>query len=516
MERRKLAGFIRRPSIDDIRRLAEMEYLHPDARELEELHELADAMLGMFDRLDELPQPELSTRYTERDKGRRPTPEEDPCNAFIRKCLVKGAPTGKLAGKTVGLKDNIRLAGVPMTNGSRLLQHYVPDIDATVVERLLDAGATIVGKLNMDDFGFAGTSETSAYGCIRNPHHLDFSAGGSSGGSGAAVAAGAVDLALAVDQGGSGRIPASWCGVVGIKPTHGLVPSFGITYLDHTVDFVCPLARSVAEVALALEVIAGDDPKDPQWTRGTPPVVNYSDALERSVAGLRIGVVKEGVAPETLEADVADAFGNAVNTLESMGAQCREVNLPFWPDAQAIWNGFAAHAITAMIESEQEGYGRRGFCDIGWQEAFANARRVGSDGFPPTLKALMVIGKYLRREYRSLYFSKATNLRFAARQQVDRLLDEVDLLLTPTTPMKAFRLLTEPLSLKAMAARASSMCQNTYPLNVTGHPAISVPVGFGEHHLPIGLQMIGRYFSEPLLLGTAHALEQAMRHQVNG
>ena len=222
-------------------------------------------------------------------------PEEDPYNAFIRRCRVVGRPTGRLAGRTVGLKDNIRLAGVPMTNGSRLLEHYVPDVDAVVVERLLDAGAVIVGKLNMDDMGFAGTSETSAFGVVRNPRNPAFSAGGSSGGSGAAVAAGAVDLALAVDQGGSGRIPASWCGVVALKPTHGLVPSFGITYLDHTIDFVCPLARTVAEVAEALEVIAGDDPRDPQWVRGPIRTEPYTQSLDAPIAGVRLGLVREAM-----------------------------------------------------------------------------------------------------------------------------------------------------------------------------------------------------------------------------
>ena len=146
--------------------------------------------------------------------------------------------------------------------------------------------------------------------------------------------------------------------------------------------------------------------------------------------------------PDIVEPDVAEALHQAIDKFKSLGAECREVSLSFWPDALAIWNGFAAHSITAMVESEQEGYWRRGFCDLSWQEAFANARRTGSDNFPPMLKALMVVGKYLRRDYRSLYFSKATNLRFAARQEVDRVLDEVDLLVTPTTPMKAFRLLT--------------------------------------------------------------------------
>jgi amidase len=516
MHRRRLAGFIRRPSAEEIRDLLASEYIHPTADELEELRVMVDGMLTLFDSLDDLSPLELSVRYPDRDKGRRPTPEEDPFNAFIRRCEVKGAPAGKLTGRTVGLKDNIRLAGVPMTNGSRLLQHYVPDIDATVAERLLDAGATIVGKLNMDDFGFAGTSETSAFGCVRNPIAPEFSAGGSSGGSGAAVASGAVDIALAVDQGGSARIPASWCGVVTIKPTHGLVPSFGITYLDHTTDFVCPVARNVRDVALALEAIAGDDPKDPQWVRGPVVPEEYSKALDGKVEGLRIGLIKESMDLDVLETDVAEALRKTLAKLEQHGAICRDVSLSFWHHARAIWNGFAAHAITAMIESEQEGYGRGGFCDIGWQEAFANARRTGSNDFPPILKLLMATGRYLRREGKSLYFSKATNLRLAARTEVDSLFDTVDVLVTATTPMKAFRLLSKPPGTQEMAARAGAMCQNTYPINVTGHPAMSVPIGRGEHDLPIGMQLIGPYFSESRLLKFAQGLEDLLGTPSNG
>jgi amidase len=502
--------------VDEIRTLLTAEYMHPAEDELAALHAMVDDMLGLFDRLDDLAAPEIPVRYPDRDKGRRPTPDEDPFNAFIRYCRVNGAAAGPLAGKTVGLKDNIRVAAIPMTNGSRLLQHFVPDIDATVVERLLDAGATIVGKLNMDDFGFAGTGETSAFGCVRNPVDPDFSAGGSSGGSGAAVASGAVDLAIAVDQGGSARIPASWCGVVSIKPTHGLVPSFGITYLDHTTDFVCPVTRTVAELAVALEAITGDDPRDPQWVRGPVPTEEYSRAIGAGLEGVRFGLISESMDVDVLEADVGAAVRGVLTLAEEQRATCSEVSLPFWKDSRAIWNGFAAHAITAMIESEQEGYGRRGLCDIGWQEAFANARRAGSDDFPPILKLLMATGKYLRREGRSLYFSKATNLRFAARAAIDRLLQDVDILVTPTTPMKAFRLLTERPSLVEMGARAGAMCQNTYPLNVTGHPALSLPIGRGGGGLPIGLQLIGPYFAESRLIGVAHALEQALRKRPLG
>jgi amidase len=512
VERIRLMGKVRRPSGDRIRALAALEHMSLTDRETADLERLLDGALAMFDTLDTLPQPELPLRYPTRERGRRPTAEEDPHNAFIRKCHVAGAATGPLTGKRVGLKDNIRLAGVPMTNGSGLLADYVPTGDAVVVERLLEAGATIVGKLNMDDFAFAGTSETSAFGCIRNPANPAYSAGGSSGGCGAAVASGDVDIALAVDQGGSARIPAAWCGVVALKPTHGLVPSHGITYLDHTLDFVSPTARSVADVALALEVIAGDDPRDPQWVRGPIRVEPYGEALDRGIRGLRVGVLDEGMLDDITEPDVAASFRQAVGTFTRLGAEVRPVSFPLWRHGQAIWNGFAAHAISVMIESNQEGYGRLGLCDVGWQQAFGDARRARSDMFPPYVKMLMVLGGYLRRDLGSVYFGKATNLRWAMRRDFEALFDSLDVIITPTIPKKAFRLLEEAPGLEQMAERAAGMCQNTYPTNVTGNPSLSLPCGRGANDLPIGLQIIGRHFADGVVLRAGHAFEQAQRH----
>lgn len=511
MERIRLMGKIRRPDRERIRELAALEHMNLSESEAADLEILLDRSLDMFDTLDTLPQPDLPLKYPKRERGYRPSPEEDPFNAFIRKCRIEGAPRGPLRGKRIGLKDNIRLAGVPMTNGSHLIADYVPSTDAVVVERLLDAGGVIVGKLNMDDFAFAGTSETSAFGCIRNPANPEFSAGGSSGGCGAAVANGDVDIALAVDQGGSARIPAAWCGVVALKPTHGLVPSHGITYLDHTVDFVSPTARSVAEVALALEVLAGDDPRDPQWVRGPIPVEPYTRALDGGLRGLRVGVLAEGV-PAATEPDVAESFRDSVDTLRRLGAEVREISFPLWRHGQAIWNGFAAHAISVMIESNQEGYGRLGLCDVGWQQAFGDARRARSDLFPPYVKMLMVLGAYLRRDLGSVYFGKATNLRWAMRRDFDRLFDELDVVVTPTIPKKAFRLLQERPGMERMAERAAGMCQNTYPTNVTGNPSLSLPCGRGEHGLPIGLQIIGRHFTDATVLRAAYAFEQAGPH----
>ena len=508
VKRHRLAGHIRRPKAEEIRALAAGEYMRLTEEEALDLATLIDSILGRIERLDDMAIPEIAVRYRDRDQGRRPTPEEDPHNAFIRKCRVEGARRGPLAGKTVGLKDNIRLAGVPMTNASRLLHQYVPSVDATVAERLLDAGATIVGKLNMDCFSMGGTSETSDFGAPRNPHDPDYSTGGSSGGSGAAVAAGLVDIAIGVDQGGSARIPASWCGVICMKASHGLVPSFGITYLDHTIDFVCPMAATVEDVALALEAISGDDPRDPQWVRGRIEKESYGQCLQDPVSGLRIGVIREAMDWPDAEPDVNDAVLAAVRSLESAGATATEVSIPWWKDCGAVLLGLLSHSHAVMVESDAEGYWRGGRCDPGWQEAFGKARRAGSDGFPPLLKVQMVTSKYLRREYCSVYFSKAQNARMWMTEKLDGALRDLDILVTPTTPMKAARL-TEELRPGSWQGRgAFDNNRNTCPTNLTGHPALSMPCGVGDNGLPIGIQLMGRRFDEASLFRAAARIER--------
>jgi amidase len=505
--RRRLAGFIRRPDPGQVRDLAALEHMTLSDAEAADIAALADRYLAYMDRLDDLDQPELEVKWGGRDKGWRPDEGEDPANLFIRKCSIRGAPEGPLAGKRVGVKDNICVAGVPMTNGSRLMARFIPDVDAVVVERLLDAGAEIVGKLNCDDFSFSGTGETSHFGVVPNPHDPAYSAGGSSSGAGAAVVMGEVDIALAVDNGGSGRIPASWTGAVCMKATHGLVPTFGVTYLDPTTDFVCPMAARVEDVALALEAIAGDDPRDSQWVRGPIRTSAYTRALGRDVRGLTIGRLKEGL-PDIVEGDVREAFEAALALLERHGAKVRDVSMPLWSDAQAIWTSFALHSVSAMVENNLEGFGRLGFCNLAWQDAFAKARRTGSDLLPPVMKVMMVVGKYMRREYGSTYFSKATNLRFDFRRKLDALFDEVDAIATPTTPTKAFPLVGHRVGLREVVERrATSMAVNTYPTNLSGNPSISQPCGLGEHGLPIGLQLTARHFEEDTLFRLASAFQ---------
>ena len=245
--------------------------------------------------------------------------DEDPYNAFIRVCDVRGAGSGLLAGRTVGLKDNIDVAGIPTSNASAT-PAFTPARDAVVVERILAAGGRIVGKLNMDDFGAGASGETSAFGPPRNPYDPTRSAGGSSGGSGAALAAGAVDLALGVDQAGSARIPASFCGVVAIKATHGLIPSQGVTHLDHTLDAVCPMASTVEDAALLLQAIAGDDWRDPQWVRGPVPA-SWQPNDAGDVAGLRVGVVVESIDGDLCSPDVVHNLRNVADDLARAGLQ---------------------------------------------------------------------------------------------------------------------------------------------------------------------------------------------------
>lgn len=506
MRRFRSTGRIRRPTAEELTELAATEYLQLTPEEAQDSAELADGLLKSLDRLDDMPQPRWERKYTDRDPGCQPTEEEDPYNSFIRKCHVTGSGRGMLAGKKVGLKDNIAVAGIPLTNGSRLADGYIPDCDAIVVERLLDAGADIVGKLNMENFAMSPSGETSAFGCIRNPHNPDHSAGGSSGGSGAAVASGDVDIALGVDQGGSGRIPASWCGIASIKATHGLVPTFGLTYMDHTLDFICPMAATVSEVAQTLQVIAGDDPRDAQWVRGPIRVDAYTEALRQDVQGVRIGVVKEGLDHGLVEPEVLDAFQQSIERLGKLGATSAEISIPMLDDSWAIWNGIATHSLSALLESDGEGYWRGGMCNLSWNEAFGRARRARSQDLPPFLKMLIPTGKYLRRNYHSRYYALAQNLRLVLTQHVNQAFEDVDVLAMPTTPTRALKL-QDKLTFKEVVRRGARVDQNTKPFNLTGHPALNVPCGMRDG-LPIGLQLTGRPWEESLLFRVAYTFEQ--------
>jgi amidase len=273
---------------------------------------------------------------------------------------------------------------------------------------------------------------------------------------------------------------------------------------------MCPIARTVGEVALALEVLAGDDPRDPQWVRGPIKVDRYTRALGKDVSGMKIGIIKEAFSLAVSEPDVDQAVRDAVKGLEAQGVSSQDVSLPMFREARAIWTALTAHSVAAMVESDGEGYWRGGWCNIGWQETFGRARRLRGHDFPPLLKMVAIEARYMMQSYFSTYYSKAQNLRMAFREEVDRLLKEYDALALPTIPMKPVKLLTEPLGLQAMGSRIASISRNTLPFNLTGHPAISVPCG-PKGSLPIGLQLVGRHWQESALFRLAHAVERQDR-----
>lgn len=497
------------PTSDEINRLARLDEIELAPGEAEDLSPVIATLTdfqGLLDRLDGvLALPVASAR----DPGYAPEPEDNPYNAFIRRCHVEGSGSGPLAGLTVGLKDNIALAGVPMTNGSRL-SSYTPSHDAVVVERVLAAGGTIVGKLNMDDFGASGLGETSAFGPARNPIDVTRSAGGSSGGSGAAVRSGEVDLSLGVDQGGSGRIPAAFCGVVAAKPTHGLVPSWGISYIDHTIDFVTPLARTVGAAALLLEVIAGHDWRDAQWVRACPEPADYSGAGRQGVHGLRVAVVQESVDPSICEPAVIENLGRAIEALRGEGAAVGEVSIPLWRDGLAVFLPSIGHLFSDVFRSEGQGTGHLGAYDIDAMRAFAQVRRTEGALLADQVKSWLIADRYLHDRYFGVPYAMLHNARLALRRDISRALENWDVLVTPTLPMTAPELLTGDATFADVSGRtAAKLCYNTAPLNLSGHPALSVPSGTDADGLPTAVQLVSGHFSDATAFCAAFALERA-------
>ena len=323
---------VRRPTLDQMREIVRSFGMSMSDGEIQSFLDLMEPTLAAYDRVDALRDSPPKVKYP-RTPGYRPGDNENPMNAWYYKCEVRGAPGGKLDGKTVALKDNVCLAGVPMMNGASTLEGYIPDLDATIVTRMLDAGATIVGKAHCEYFCLSGGSHTNASAPVHNPWKIGHTAGGSSSGSGALVGAGEVDMAIGGDQGGSIRIPASFSGCYGMKPTHGLVPYTGVMPIEPTIDHTGPMTGNVSDNALLLEVIAGEDGLDPRQYK--PRVDDYTKALGRGAGGMRIGVVPEGFGWDNSEPGVDAKVRAAAERFRAMGRDGRG-NLD--PDAPG-WRG---------------------------------------------------------------------------------------------------------------------------------------------------------------------------------
>ena len=496
---------VQRPTLSQMQDVVtELGMSMSDAR-ITEFMEVMQGTLDAYDVVDSLPDYLPPVLYP-RTSGYRPTSEENPMNAWYVKTEIKGAPRGPLLGRSVALKDNVCLAGVPMMNGAATLKGYTPDLDATVVTRLLDAGATIAGKAHCEYFCLSGGSHTNATGPVHNPHKHGYSAGGSSSGSGALVGSGQIDMAIGGDQGGSIRMPASFCGCYGMKPTHGLVPYTGIMPIENTIDHTGPMTQNVMDNALMLEVIAGADGLDPrQYDVKTD---RYTAAVGRGVSGLRIGVIKEGYEQPGAENDVNEKVRAAAEILRGLGATVDEISVPWHNLGTAIWTPIALEGLTQqMMLGNGMGTGWEGLYTTSLLEYHSNWR-TRADELSDTLKISMLIGQYHLKHTRGRYYAKAQNLSRQLREEFNKVFASYDLLLTPTTAMKAPPIPPADASLELWCQRGFEMITNTAPFDVTGHPAMSVPCGMSDG-LPVGLQIIGRRYDESTIYRAAAAFEQA-------
>jgi aspartyl-tRNA(Asn)/glutamyl-tRNA(Gln) amidotransferase subunit A len=419
--------------------------------------------------------------------------------AAVDEAVAAGRPTGPLAGVPIALKDNLCTRGIPTTCSSKILDGWRPPYDATVVTRLAAAGAVAVGKTNLDEFAMGSSTENSAFGPTRNPHDLDRVPGGSSGGSAAAVAAGFSALALGSDTGGSIRQPAALCGVVGAKPTYGLVSRYGLIAFASSLDQIGPFATTVADAALLLDVMSGHDPADSTSLATAPP--QASAMLGAGVEGLRVGIVSELIGAEGLSPEIVARTREAADALAAAGAKVEEVSVP------AVVYGLTAYYLIAPAEassnlSRYDGvrFGlRRTGVDI--TEMYTETR---SAGFGAEVKRRIMLGTYaLSAGYYDAYYGKAQRVRTLMIRDFDAAYRSFDVLLAPTAPGTAF-------ALGAKTADPLTMYLNdvcTIPSNLAGHPAISLPFGTGADGLPLGVQVLAPALGETVMFRVAAALE---------
>ena len=413
--------------------------------------------------------------------------------------LAKGEELGPLAGVPVALKDNMCTRGVPTTAASRILEGWLPPYNATVVDRLLDAGAVVVGKTNLDEFAMGSSTENSAWGPTRNPLDPSRVPGGSSGGSSAAVASGMVPLALGSDTGGSIRQPAAFCGVVGVKPTYGAVSRYGLIAFASSLDQIGPISTTVADSALVMEVIGGHDPADS--TSLSDPPFELASQLDGDVSGLRVGIVTD--LTEGVDPDVESRLREAVDALAAAGAKVDEISIPTARLGLSAYYLIApAEASSNLARYDGTRYGLRvEGADV--DEMFVATR---SAGFGAEVKRRIMLGTYaLSAGYYDAYYGQAQRARTLMIREFAAAYEQFDVLLCPTAPTTAFELGAK--TADPLAMYMSDVC--TIPSDLTGDPAMSVPFGSGADGLPVGVQVLAPARGEPTMFRVAAALEAA-------
>jgi aspartyl-tRNA(Asn)/glutamyl-tRNA(Gln) amidotransferase subunit A len=417
--------------------------------------------------------------------------------------IAAGESVGPLAGIPVALKDNICTQGIPTTCGSRILENFVPPYDATVVQKLKQAGAAIVGKTNLDEFAMGSSTENSAFQVTGNPWDRARVPGGSSGGSAAAVAAQESCVALGSDTGGSIRQPASFCGILGLKPTYGLVSRYGLVAFASSLDQIGPLGRSVEDAALLLGAIAGPDPYDGTSLNVTVPDYTQFLSPELPQGGLKVGVIRETF-EQGLDAEVAASVRQGIDRLQALGAEVSEVSCPRFDYGLPVYYIIApSEASSNLARYDAVRYGMRAQDAEDLNSMYARTRGTG---FGAEVKRRIMLGTYaLSAGYYDAYYLKAQKVRTLIKQDFEAAFEQFDVLVAPTSPTAAFQAgekTDDPLSMYLSDLM-------TIPVNLAGLPSLSVPCGFNSEGLPIGMQLIGNVLREDRILQLAYAYEQA-------
>ena len=499
---------VRVPSTEQIVEVGAQLGMHLGEDEAAQYLAAMQPLLDGYNTVDSMAD-ELPAVAWPRVPGRAPTAEENPHNAWYWTCAIKGAAEGKLAGRKVAIKDNVCVAGVPMMNGASVLEGYVPDVDATLVSRILDAGGEIAGKTACEYLCFSGGSHTNATGLpVHNPWKRGHTTGGSSSGSGAVVAAGDVEMAIGCDQAGSVRIPSAMCGIVGLKPTWGLVPYSGVMPIEMTVDHAGPMTDTVANNALLLEVIAGADGLDPRQI-GVPETLDYTSALGQGADGMTVGVLKEGYGHPNSEPGVDERVRAAVAQLEAIGATVREISIPEHLVGVAVWTPIGVEGtVDCMMHGNGYGTNWKGLYVTSLIARYAGWRER-ADELSHSLKYVILLGQYMLNQYNGHHYAKAQNISRRIRAAYDRALADCDVIAMPTLPITATPIPPPDAPIGLVIQRAHEMFANTAVFDATGHPALTLPCGLSEG-LPVGLMLVGRHFDEATIYRAAHAYEQSV------